>query len=128
MNTGVQWELDWIGQNVQAYDSPMHAEAVKGNIQKRAIIKDLEERVKVLEKSEFYIRLKVVQALESLQMRINTAKHYDIDPHPLVSDEWKERMLLIGKLRDEYQKTSSSEAALTLIGVLESSAPILYGA
>lgn len=34
-------ELDWIDANIEKYDSPMHAEAVKRNIEKRYVIADL---------------------------------------------------------------------------------------
>lgn len=31
----LEWELAWIDANRSRYDSPMHAEAVKRNIEKR---------------------------------------------------------------------------------------------
>jgi len=42
----MQWELDWIDRNVHRYDSPMHAEAVKRNIEKRYYILELERLLK----------------------------------------------------------------------------------
>jgi hypothetical protein len=44
------WELAWVDDNPQFYDSPKHAEAVKRNIEKRYKILELEARIKELEK------------------------------------------------------------------------------
>ncbi len=49
MSKALQSELDWITKNVALYDSPMHAEAVKRNIEKRYQIAELQAKVKQLE-------------------------------------------------------------------------------
>lgn len=47
----MKWELDWIDAHSHLYDSPMHAAAVKKNIEKRYKILELEAHIKQLEKS-----------------------------------------------------------------------------
>lgn len=47
-----EWELRWIDTNKHLYDSCWHAEAVKGNVDKRYRIRELEERVRELERLE----------------------------------------------------------------------------
>lgn len=42
-NRALEWELNWIDTNQHRYDSPMHALAVKGNIEKRYKINQLEK-------------------------------------------------------------------------------------
>ena len=44
----LQWEINWINNNVGMYDSPMHAQAVIGNIVKRHRIDELTEQVRRL--------------------------------------------------------------------------------
>ena len=46
--TPLQWELDWIDRNGHLYDSAMHAQAVKGNIEKRYKIRELEAEIRRL--------------------------------------------------------------------------------
>lgn len=46
----MNWELAWIDDHLQLYESPMHAEAVKKNIEKRYKIRELEARIKQLER------------------------------------------------------------------------------
>ena len=46
----MQWELEWIDKNLDKYDSVMHAESVKRNIEKRYKILELEAHIKQLEK------------------------------------------------------------------------------
>lgn len=46
----MQQELDWIDKNLDKYDSVMHAESVKRNIEKRYRILELESHIKQLEK------------------------------------------------------------------------------
>lgn len=45
----MHWELEWIGTHVHLYSSPLHAEAVKRNIEKRYRILDLQRRIKELD-------------------------------------------------------------------------------
>lgn len=45
----MKWELVWIDEHLHLYDSPMHAAAVKKNIEKRYKILELEAQVKQLE-------------------------------------------------------------------------------
>lgn len=46
----MNWELQWIDDNVHLYTSSEHAEAVKRNIEKRYKILALEAHIKDLEK------------------------------------------------------------------------------
>lgn len=46
----MKWELAWVDDHQHFYDSPMHAEAVKKNIEKRYKILELEARIKQLER------------------------------------------------------------------------------
>ena len=48
--TALEWELAWIDQNVDRYDSPLHAESVKRNIEKRYQINELERKLKLHER------------------------------------------------------------------------------
>lgn len=48
MSKLLQDELDWIDNNIERYDSPMHAAAVKGNISKRYKINELEREIERL--------------------------------------------------------------------------------
>ena len=43
-----EWELRWIDTNKHLYSSDLHAEAVKRNIEKRYLIRALEEQVQDL--------------------------------------------------------------------------------
>jgi len=52
MSAALQWELDWIDNNVHRYDSPLHAESVKRNIEKRYHIKDLQQEIRVLKDTD----------------------------------------------------------------------------
>lgn len=45
----MKWELEWVDKNIHLYDSPLHAEAVKRNIEKRYAILALQARIKELE-------------------------------------------------------------------------------
>ncbi len=45
-NRSLQWELDWIEKNKCLYDSDLHASAVKGNIEKRYRIRELESELR----------------------------------------------------------------------------------
>lgn len=45
----MEWELAWIDANRHLYDSPLHAEAVKRNIEKRYRILELEKKLKGLD-------------------------------------------------------------------------------
>lgn len=45
----MHWELDWINTHVHLYSSPLHADAVKRNIEKRYYILDLQRRLKELD-------------------------------------------------------------------------------
>lgn len=45
----LKWELDWIDHNVTRYDSHLHAESVKRNIEKRYLINDLNNKILKLE-------------------------------------------------------------------------------
>ena len=42
----VKWELEWIDENVDRYDSVLHALAVKQNILKRHRISELEKALR----------------------------------------------------------------------------------
>lgn len=44
----MEWELAWIDAHLHLYDSPLHAEAVKRNIEKRYRILELEQQLKDL--------------------------------------------------------------------------------
>lgn len=48
-NSALAWELDWIDKNITRYDSPMHALAVKRNIEKRYLINELNNKILKLE-------------------------------------------------------------------------------
>jgi hypothetical protein len=124
MSIMLQAELDWIDANTDMYDSPLHAHSVKMNIQKQYVIKDMGKRIKHLEQMEAFIHNKVQTTLDSLQLKINTAKH--IMPSPLDSDEWAERVVLLKRLHKEYIETGSVQTAFTFIGVAETSRLILY--
>ncbi|MCY1284366.1 hypothetical protein D9M68_18290 [compost metagenome] len=125
MNASLQWELDWIDENVDKYDSLQHAESVKRNIEKRTVIKDLNARLQVLEQNDGHVRYKVASALELMQLRVNSAKHHD--PCPLISDRWVDHLKLLDAACDRYLKSGSTMDAFAVIGLAESSALILYG-
>lgn len=120
----LNWELRWIDDNVHMYDSPMHAEAVKRNIEKRYMVNELISKLNKMQRNEAYLQHKVQLALESCQRRINTAKHYD--PCPLNSKEWKGHFAMLQTANERYTKTGSAEDALILIGLAESSTAFLY--
>ena len=46
----IEWELEWIDKHLDRYDSVMHAESVKRNIEKRYKILELQAHIKQLEK------------------------------------------------------------------------------
>ncbi len=48
-NSLLKWELDWVDQNVNRYDSSTHAESVKKNIEKRYLINELNNKILKLE-------------------------------------------------------------------------------
>lgn len=45
----MEWEANWIRINLARYDSPMHAEAVIRNIEKRYLINSLQKKINKLE-------------------------------------------------------------------------------
>lgn len=46
----MNWEFEWIDNNIHRYTSKEHAEAVKRNIEKRYLINQLQNKIKDLEK------------------------------------------------------------------------------
>lgn len=48
MDKQLAWELEWIDQHAHQYDSPMHAEAVKRNIEKRYQLASIEKRIRAM--------------------------------------------------------------------------------
>lgn len=48
--SNIEWELKWIDEHLDRYDSIGHAESVKRNIEKRYKILELEAHIKQLEK------------------------------------------------------------------------------
>lgn len=49
MDSLLQWELDWIDQNMWRYDSQLHQDAVKENIKKRYRINELNRKNEALQ-------------------------------------------------------------------------------
>ena len=49
MVNNLEWEANWIRENLNKYDSPMHAEAVIKNIEKRYLINCLQKNINKLE-------------------------------------------------------------------------------
>lgn len=46
--SALQWELDWIDKHLHLYEGPLHAEAVKRNIEKRYKINELNRIIAAL--------------------------------------------------------------------------------
>ncbi|WP_415906844.1 hypothetical protein ACMXYX_17955 (plasmid) [Neptuniibacter sp. QD72_48] len=63
-NVCLEWEIQWIRENVDRYDSPLHAEAVIKNIEKRYLLAEKDKYIAELEAD-------AVKMIEELNDRID---------------------------------------------------------